>query len=104
VDVQYQQLLLDLIPGLICIDNEGKIVYANRMMADHWKVNREKMIGFPIEKFYPHSKMPESIRANQDRRLVWYQGEEAYGDVEASLHSLIKKDGEVVGYGRCKIL
>jgi len=66
-------------------------------MADHWKVNRDDMIGSPIEKYYPHSKMPESLRVNQDRRLVWYQGEEAYGDVEASLHSIIRKGGEALG-------
>ena len=97
MDLEYLQLLLECIPGLICINKEGNVVYANKKMASHWKTTVNDLIGKPIEAVYPYTKMRKNLNLQKDMSIAWYQGREAYGQVEASLHHVLKKDNEIIG-------
>lgn len=99
MDKETMDLMLDCIPGLLCIDKEGRITYVNDKMLRFRGCSREEMLGRPIKDFFPYTKMMESLEKRMEKRLAMYQGKEAFSadKVEASIHYLLEKDGDVKG-------
>lgn len=99
MDKEMMNLMLECIPGLLCIDTESKITYVNDKMLKFRGCTREEMLGRHIREFFPYTKMVESLENRMEKRLALYQGKEAFSvdKVECSLHYLLKKDGRVLG-------
>lgn len=99
MDKDMMELMLECIPGLLCIDTEGKITYVNDKMLKFRGCTREEMLSRHITEFFPYTKMMESLENRMEKRLALYQGKEAFSvdKVEASLHYLLEKDGNVLG-------
>lgn len=91
--------ILDSIPGLLFINDEGIITYVNRQMEEYKGRTYDEMVGEHITKFFPYTKMVDTLLNGYDERVVLYQGEESTSKefCEASVHRLIRKDGKVLG-------
>ena len=50
---------LKTIPNFIVVDRAGTIVYMNQMYADMLGLPLESVIGQPVEKIIPETKLPE---------------------------------------------
>lgn len=97
VDKDFMEMMLECIPGLLCIDNDGKITYVNEKMLKYKNCTSEQMIGKHIKKFFPYTHMIENMENEKDT-IAFYQGNvTSKDDVEASVHYVLRKDGKRVG-------
>ncbi len=97
VDKDFMEMMLECIPGLLCIDNDGKITYVNEKMLKYKNCTSEQMIGKHIKKFFPYTHMIENMENERDT-IAFYQGNvTSKDDVEASVHYVLRKDGKRVG-------
>ena len=97
VDKDFMEMMLECIPGLLCIDNDGKITYVNEKMLKYKNCTSEQMIGKHIKKFFPYTHMIENMENERDS-IAFYQGNvTSKDDVEASVHYVLRKDGKRVG-------
>lgn len=97
VDKDFMEMMLECIPGLLCIDNDGKIIYVNEKMLKYKNCTSEQMIGKHIKKFFPYTHMIENMENEKDT-IAFYQGNvTSKDDVEASVHYVLRKDGKRVG-------
>lgn len=97
VDKDFMEMMLECIPGLLCIDNDGKITYVNEKMLKYKNCTSEQMIGKHIKKFFPYTHMIENMENERDA-IAFYQGNvTSKDDVEASVHYVLRKDGKRVG-------
>ena len=97
VDKDFMEMMLECIPGLLCIDNDGKITYVNEKMLKYKNCTSEQMIGKHIKKFFPYTHMIENMENERDT-IAFYQGNvPSKDDVEASVHYVLRKDGKRVG-------
>lgn len=97
VDKDFMEMMLECIPGLLCIDNNGKITYVNEKMLKYKNCTSEQMIGKHIKKFFPYTHMIENMENERDT-IAFYQGNvTSKDDVEASVHYVLRKDGKRVG-------
>ncbi len=97
VDKEFMEMMLECIPGLLCIDNGGKITYANEKMLKYKSCTREQMIGKHIKEFFPYTHMIENMENERDT-IAFYQGNVTSKDnVEASVHYVLRQDGKRVG-------
>lgn len=97
VDKDFMEMMLECIPGLLCIDNDGKITYVNEKMLKYKNCTSEQMIGKHIKKFFPYTHMIENMENERDT-IAFYQGNVTSKDnVEASVHYVLRKDGKRVG-------
>lgn len=87
-------MMLEVISGLIVIDKTGKVVYLNEACADYIKVNREKSIGKDINVVFPPSTMKKMLKGDKRFNIQYYFTE---GRMSASSQVQIRKDGEVIG-------
>ena len=97
VDKEFMEMILECIPGLLCIDNDGKITYVNDKMLKYKNCTREQMLGRHIMDFFPYTRMIENMEEERDT-IEFYQGNVTSKDaVEASVHYVLRKDGKRVG-------
>ena len=97
VDKDFMEMMLECIPGLLCIDNDGKITYVNEKMLKYKNCTSEQMIGKHIKEFFPYTHMIENMENERDT-IAFYQGNvTSKDDVEASVHYVLRKDGKRVG-------
>ena len=97
VDKDFMEMMLECIPGLLCIDNNGKITYVNEKMLKYKNCTSEQMIGKHIKEFFPYTHMIENMENERDT-IAFYQGNvTSKDDVEASVHYVLRKDGKRVG-------
>ena len=97
VDKDFMEMMLECIPGLLCIDNDGKITYVNEKMLKYKNCTSEQMIGKHIKKFFPYTHMIENMENEKDT-IAFYQGNvTSKDDVEASVHYVLRKDGKRIG-------
>ncbi len=97
VDKEFMEMILECIPGLLCIDNEGKITYVNEKMLKYKNCTSEQMIGRHIKEFFPYTRMIDNMENERDT-IAFYQGNvTSKDDVEASVHYVLRKDGKRVG-------
>lgn len=97
VDKEFMEMMLECIPGLLCIDNDGKITYVNEKMLKYKNCTSEQMIGKHIKEFFPYTHMIENMENEKDT-IAFYQGNvTSKDDVEASVHYVLRKDGKRVG-------
>lgn len=97
VDKEFMEMILECIPGLLCIDNDGKITYVNEKMLKYKDCTSEQMIGKHIKEFFPYTHMIENMENERDT-IAFYQGNvTSKDDVEASVHYVLRKDGKRVG-------
>lgn len=97
VDKDFMEMMLECIPGLLCIDNDGKITYANEKMLKYKNCTREQMIGKHIKEFFPYTHMIKNMENERDT-IAFYQGNVTSKDnVEASVHYVLRQDGKRVG-------
>lgn len=97
VDKDFMEMMLECIPGLLCIDNDGKITYVNEKMLKYKNCTSEQMIGKHIKKFFPYTHMIENMENERDT-IAFYQGNvTSKDDVEASVHYVLRKDGKRIG-------
>ncbi len=97
VDKDFMEMMPECIPGLLCIDNDGKITYVNEKMLKYKNCTSEQMIGKHIKKFFPYTHMIENMENERDT-IAFYQGNvTSKDDVEASVHYVLRKDGKRVG-------
>lgn len=87
-------MMLEVISGLIVIDKTGKVVYLNEACADYIKVNREKSIGKDINVVFPPSTMKKMLKGDKRFNIQYYFTE---GRMSASSQVQIRKNGEVIG-------
>ena len=66
VDKDFMEMMLECIPGLLCIDNDGKITYVNEKMLKYKNCTSEQMIGKHIKKFFPYTHMIENMENERD--------------------------------------
>lgn len=97
IDKEYMEMMLECIPGLLCIDNDGRITYVNEKMLKYKNSTREQMIGRHIMDFFPYTRMIDNMENERDT-IAFYQGDvTSKDDVEASVHYVLRKDGKRVG-------
>lgn len=99
IDEKVLNFILNVIPGLLCIDNNGTITYVNGQMEQYRGYSYDDMVEKNIREFFPYTKMMESLDMKEDERIILYQGEGIASQVlcEASFHKLIKDDNQVLG-------
>ncbi len=88
--------ILESIPGLIVLDETGKIIYVNKQMEGFRHTSYEEMINRDIRDFFPFSETINTMHKSKKDRLVIYQGNHAFqnNQCEASMHLIMWKDGK----------
>lgn len=78
-NLEEMALYLDHIPGLVVIDMNGVIIYANDQCANYFGTTKEEMLGKHIKKdIFPATKMIENIHIDEPQ-MVFYNSRMGIG-------------------------
>lgn len=92
----YEELeyYLNQIPGVVAINMDGIITYANDQCIEYFGVEKEKVIHNHIMDVFPETKMLEALNDCDKPELVYYNSQLGIG---ISVHIPLLKDGKKIG-------
>ncbi len=88
------EFFLENIPGLMIIDNDGKLIYMNQQCADYIKRDRDMSIGKHINTVFPPSRMENLLKGNTRICTDFYFYE---GRMSVSTQIQLRRKGKIVG-------
>ena len=92
---EFEMLLDHFHEGVLIVNHEGKILFLNKEYSDFLGVNRDEVVGKPIEEIIPSTRVYQVLKTGQPEINVRHR----YGNGrEAFAHRIpLKIDGKLVG-------
>ena len=87
------ELYMENIPGLVVIDMNAKLDYANRQTSGYFTVSLEEAIGRHVLEIFPPSHMPENLYIDEPK-IVYYSSKNGIG---ISTEVPLFRDGTRIG-------
>ena len=81
--------------GVLIVDNQGIIKFVNNKYAEFLGIDRKRIIGVPMEKIFPGTRVYHVLRGGEDELNQIYRFED--GREVIAHRILLKTDGKIIG-------